>query len=406
MHETRYFLSNMEINNNNNNNDIHSSRGCSKFWSKLFKSPSFLKKGISRKKDKEEEGKRKKLNVNEEYKEVFRTNSYVEIWSKTQVELTESPSSSTTQTHKRSSSSRPLYNHLSDCLLEPPQGVVLESIKSSKLQSLLKDYFDVTLDAYNVCELLLRGIHKTRSNNRIMKRVIRQSSQEQINKQGHYYLSNSAIQELTSLIRQSNPLSFTVNGKVDFHSIHRGHANLLRKLTLRRKRLKRKEKFVKLYKKLAGYGFIIAYTALAVTLLALALHSVVGLLGVPGILLPFSGGVLKKVDCEKLKQSHLERLGSQMDITAKGAYILSNDFDTMGRLVARLHDEVEHRRAVVDMCVRNSSSQEVVKEAMRELEMHDDGFVEQLEELEQNVYLCFLTINRSRRMVVQEILGP
>ncbi|KAL9238135.1 hypothetical protein vseg_012605 [Gypsophila vaccaria] len=404
------------------NNDIcYPRKKSNKFWSKLFTSSCFWKKGRSRKKDKEEEGLRRKPNVNEEYKEVFRTKSYVEIWSKVQIQLKKSPSTSTTQNNKRSfsssssssnllaSSSLPLYKHLSDCLIEPRQDVVLESIKSSKLQGLLKNYFDVTLEAYNVCELLLRGIHKTRSNHRIMKRVIRLSTDQvgpnDDNSEG-YSLSNHTIQELATFARQSNPLSFTINGGVDFHDIHDDHTLLLRKLTQRQRRINRRQKFIKFYKKMAGYGFIIAYTALAMALLALAIHSVVGLLGVPGLLLPFSSGVLKKVDCDKLKPSILERLGAQVDVTAKGAYILVNDFDTMGRLVARLYDEIEHRRVVAEMCVRNSKSQEVVKEAMRELLMHEDVFVEQLEELEEHVYLSFLTINRSRRLVLQEILAP
>ncbi|KAK9740048.1 hypothetical protein RND81_03G007300 [Saponaria officinalis] len=408
MNDTKYFSSN----NMMNDNDIHSSRKKSKFWSKLFRSSCFRNKGRSRKKDKEEEGLRGKPNVNEEYKEVFRTKSYVEIWSKVQVQL---KGSSTTQNSKRSfsssssssnllssspSSSLPLYKHLSDNLLEPRQEVVLESIKSSKLQTLLKNYFDVTLEAYNVCEMLLRGIHKTRSNYRIIKRVIRLSTDQLGSNHNH------TIQELATFARHGNPLSFTNNGGINFHDIHDDHALLLGKLTSRKRRLNRRQKFIKFYKKTAGYGFIIAYTALAMALLALALHSVVGLLGVPGLLLPFSSGVLKKVDCDKLKPSILERLGEQIDVTAKGAYILVNDFDTMGRLVGRVYDEVEHRRVVADMCVRNSKSQEVVKEAMKELLMHEDAFVEQLEELEEHVYLCFLTINRSRRLVLQQILAP
>ncbi|XP_074279112.1 UPF0496 protein At1g20180 [Silene latifolia] len=396
----------------------------SEFWPRLMRSPFRSKKGRSKKKDMEDEegGLRKKLNVNEEYKQVFRSKSYVDIWSRVQLQLKGSPpishkrnSSSSSSSSSSLSASCPLssfssspfisspisrYTHLPNCLLEPRQEVVLESIKSSKLQVLLKDYFEVTLEAYNVCELLLRGIHKTRSNHRIIKRVLTLSTTEE--ETTDYEM---LIQELASFARSSNPLSFIINGTVEFPGIHDQHAILLQKLTSRRRRIKRRGKFIKFYKKVASYSFLIVYTALAIALLTLALHSVVGLLGAPALLFPFSTGVFKKVDCESLNPSALERMGAQVDIAAKGAYILINDFDTMARLAARVHDEVEHQRAVSQMCVRNSESSEVVKEAIRELRMHEGRFAEQLEELEEHVYLCFLTINRSRRLVVDEILG-
>ena len=80
-----------------------------------------------------------------------------------------------------------------------------------------------------------------------------------------------------------------------------------------------------------------------------------------------------------------------------------NDFDTISRLVWRLHDEIEHRKAIASMCIRNGKI-EVLKEVVREFCMHDSSFLDQLKELEEQTRLCFHTINRSRGLVIQEII--
>ncbi|KAG0484265.1 hypothetical protein HPP92_008344 [Vanilla planifolia] len=51
--------------------------------------------------------------------------------------------------------------------------------------------------------------------------------------------------------------------------------------------------------------------------------------------------------------------------------------DTVSRMVRRVHDEVEHGRDVARL--------------------------EQLEELEEHVYLCLLTINPDRRLFAEEM---
>ncbi|XP_021770691.1 UPF0496 protein At1g20180-like [Chenopodium quinoa] len=399
------------------NNDMLSSKSNKIWWSKV-KSSFSSKYGNSRKKLGKEASLCEKLNVNEEYKGVFRTQSYMEIWSKAQIQLTglqkptlddklsssplASPSPpSSSSSSLTSSSPPPFYSHLTELLLEPRQEAVIDLIKSSNLQTLLVDYFDASLEASNICEALLKGIHKTRSNHRLIKRVLKLS--EQGDEQCHELL----LQELASYASLSNPLLEIMNGAVDFRMIHDNYSHLLRKLTSRKRKIKRREKFTRLYKKAAGYGFVITYAVFAIALLALAMHSMVGLLGAPALLLPLSKGVMKSVHGGgSLKTSFLKHLGSQLDVAARGIYTFINDFDTVGRLVTRLHDEVEHKRQVAKMCVRNGRNHEVIREALKDIQLHEHGFEEQMDELEEHIYLCFLTINRSRRLVLQEILAP
>ncbi|KAL0438383.1 UNVERIFIED_CONTAM: hypothetical protein Slati_2321300 [Sesamum latifolium] len=108
-------------------------------------------------------------------------------------------------------------------------------------------------------------------------------------------------------------------------------------------------------------------------------------------------------DHDESSRTWLDGLGAQLDLAARGVYILVNDFDTMSRLVQRLHDEMEHRKFVADICVRKGKN-EMLKEVVKEFQMHETWFMEQLEELEKQIYLCFLDINRSRRLVVEQMV--
>ncbi|XP_057516098.1 UPF0496 protein At1g20180-like [Amaranthus tricolor] len=400
-----------------------------KVWLPKLKSMSSSTKGnyATRRKDVKEDCLCEKPNVNEEYKEVFRTQSYMEILSKVQVLVPQSPKQTSKHNHSSSSSSSSSSNlnylsstsspstsyssplpFYSDLLLEPLQESLTNIIKSSKLQTLLMDYFDASLEACNTCESLLISIQKTRLNHRRIQRVIRLSQGGNNNQQ---CIERAILQDLASYANLTNPLSNTNNDSIDFPRIREKYAFLLRKLTTKGKKLKKKEKFTQFYKKLVKYGFTISYTMVAITLLGLSNHSMVGLQGRPkGALLSFSKDIVTKlrnyINCDDVKMNVLKHLGEQLDVAARGIYIFINDFDTVERLVTRLHDEVEHRREIAAVCVRNEKCHEVMREALRDIHMHEQGFEEQLQELEEHIYLCFLTINRSRRLVIQQILSP
>ncbi|KAE8731403.1 Single hybrid motif superfamily protein isoform 1 [Hibiscus syriacus] len=293
-----------------------------------------------------------KTNVDEEYKEAFRTKSYVEMWS--QVHGFDKLTST--------SSVANVHINLSEFLLKPRQET-LNKIESLNVHHLLLDYFEAGLEAWNLCEVILKSIHQTRV----------------------YYQS----------IRK-------------FRKIHENNLDLFRKLTLKLKKMRRKEKSKRISKQIGGLCLVISHTALVVALLILSFHSVFGIIAVPGLAaLVICIRKKKKTRSSSHQQgptrSLLERLGEQLDISAKGIYILINDFDTISRLVWRLHDEIEHRKAIANMCIGNGKI-EVLKEVVREYCMHDSSFLEQLKELEEHTKLCFHTINRSRRHVIEEIV--
>uniref|UniRef100_A0A803M093 Rx N-terminal domain-containing protein n=2 Tax=Chenopodium quinoa TaxID=63459 RepID=A0A803M093_CHEQI len=121
-------------------------------------------------------------------------------------------------------------------------------------------------------------------------------------------------------------------------------------------------------------------------------------MAVPGLIIAFRGSTSTK---------QLAKTSAQLDAAAKGTYILNRDLDTISRLVARLDDELEHIRAMVEFWmdrVDDHLHAQAGEEVARQLKRNDAKFMDQLDELEEHLYLCFMTINRARNLVVKEIL--
>ncbi|XP_052202711.1 UPF0496 protein At1g20180 [Diospyros lotus] len=341
-----------------------------------------------------------KLSVNEEYLKVHRTKSYVEILNKVQDQL--AAGRTTLDRLASSSSSLPLRLHLSDFVLEPSQETLMAMIESSNLPSLIAEYFDASFQACNTCELLLRSVLQARANYRIIKTVTKMIRHDKPFTDSQ---SRAVFEELASFATLKNPL--LIISPDQFSNLRERHGHLLQRLTKKFQKARRRAKVIRHCKKMAGFSLVVSYAALVIALLGLAVHSVVGVAAAPGLLISCCclGLVRKKSKMVRkaLRTSLLERVGAQLEVAAKGVFILINDFDTMSRLVRRLQDEMEHSKAIAEMCVRHGKG-EVLMEVIREFSVHQTGFLEQLEELEEHIYLCFLTINRSRALVLQEIV--
>ncbi|KAL9395134.1 hypothetical protein Peur_014419 [Populus x canadensis] len=347
-----------------------------------------------------------KLNVNEEYKEAFRTKSYVEMWSKIQDQLRKRRVDGVDKVTSPSSS-LPFYLHLSDYLFEPQQQATLrEIIESLRFHHFLIDYFEARSEACHICDLLLQCIQQTRANYKKIRRVIKLSKRVRDSADYSDKICIAMFRELAAYAVLENPLSM-FSTTVKFNDFHDNNLVLLHGLNSEQRKITRKAKFRRICMKVGGGCLLISHTALLIALLVIAIHGIVGIVAAPGImgcsLYVFRKQI--KLVHRGLETSLLEkRLGAQLDLAAKGTYILIKDFDTMSRLVRRLFDEVERRKALADMCVRNKKP-ELLKEVVKEFHTHDLCYLEQLEELEQHIYLCFHTINRSRRLVMDEIMA-
>ncbi|KAH0455476.1 hypothetical protein IEQ34_015508 [Dendrobium chrysotoxum] len=319
---------------------------------------------------------RRSLDVDAEYTEAFHTKSFLNIWAEAHEQPKPTPSPTNFQ---HNSNSCPLPNFL----LEPTQSSLLAAAAASGGGAALFDYLDATLQSSSACALLLTAISRTRSIDRSVRRHLHRHA-----------CGGSAAADLSAYIDLGNPLSS--QNLSPFHRTHSLYPPLLARLTEERRRIRRAARAVLAAKKAAGIIIIAAVGTAAVAaavILAHAAAAVVAAAAVPAL----SAGCRRRWR-RWVSVKWMETAGRKVDAAARGAYIVGRDMDTVSRMVRRVHDEVEHRRDVVRLMLRSGEG-EMAREVVRELEMGEVGFEEQIEELEEHVYLCLLTINRSRRLV-------
>ncbi|MED6106377.1 hypothetical protein PIB30_004150 [Stylosanthes scabra] len=310
-------------------------------------------------------------NVNEEYLKAFRTKSYVDICKKVQGQLRKIRSSrglSSSSSSSSTSSPLPFYMHLTEYLLEPRQEVIEKVAEKSKVHHLVLEYFEASLEACQCCDTILQGIHETRIAYAKVTKIIKLSNKSVLDGIDEDDQTHKAIcGDLASFALQKNPLS--IISPMMFREIHDKYIVLLQRLKSKRGKIRRMLTIKRVCKKVGGIGIIASFSALIVALVVFAFHSVVGIM---------AAGIMA-APC-----------------------IVGGSFGLMRK---RLHDEVEHRREIANICLKSGNGKcEILKQVVREFHDYESNFLDQLEELEEHIYLCFLTINRSRGLVMQEIV--
>ncbi|KAE8682216.1 hypothetical protein F3Y22_tig00111273pilonHSYRG00252 [Hibiscus syriacus] len=343
--------------------------------------------------EKELRDARKSLNVNDEYLSTLRTKSYLEFSSKAQV-LANEPSSP--------------YKFFQ--LLEPCQDTVssiLESAildESPELKTLIFDYFNVSAEASRICGHLLAKINQIQRNYQFIQRALDSLDE--------YYHSpekfGQILSELNSFVALKNP--FSNPDKHDFKMINEKYSSIFHHLKSKKRKVSRKIKMIKFVHKASGICLTAACGVVVVIAIAISVHTLAPLLMTPAILsfVPVKllkkkkTMVFKKFPC--LKFGFLRKVGDQLDVAAKGTYILNRDFDTMSRMVSRMNDEVEHKKEIIRICLeRQREDHRFCLQIVEELNKCNSGFWKQVQELEEHVYLCLVTINRARALVIKEM---
>ncbi|KAL0400727.1 UNVERIFIED_CONTAM: hypothetical protein Slati_4102600 [Sesamum latifolium] len=333
------------------------------------------------------------LDLREEYANAFRTESYNDFW--THVLALNKGDLMTHRSLGSSTAARlPSYRLFAEHLLDPDQSTVTRILGLTrthpKILSLLSDYFSNTSDASHLCGLLLKDIDHMRKKHKSLGDPL-ESPQ---NGSGPNIKRLPVVLARVTLFSKSNPFCLPAPSMSRFKAVQNSCSNLLKQLESRRDKTQSK---IRQLKKLKCGSAVLLVAVTASLLIVIAAHAFVMLVAAPGVLT----ASLELISIEKLA-----RWSAQLDAAAKGTYILIRDLDTISRLVARLNNELEHVEALIQMWVeRKDDRLQASEEVAYQLKKNNQSFIEQLDELEEHLYLCFMTINRARNLVIKEILN-
>lgn len=335
------------------------------------------------------------VDVREEYANAFRTESYIDFWTRV---LTLSNEDSTTRIQVESTTAARLssYRLFVEHLLDPDQPTVARILASAcnrpKIQSLLSNYFTQTANVSLLCGLLLKDIDHTRGVFRSLKTTIQSLEKTQFSPVKNSPTLLTRLIELSNFI---NPFVLTASSTTRVWAIQASCSGLLKQLESSREKARAKLRLANRLKRGSGIFLVALATSLTVIV---AVHAMALLVAAPGLI---------AASLELASVRRLARSTAQLDAATKGTYILNRDLETISRLVARLSDELEHMRAMVKFWLeRRQDRLQANGEVAHQLKKNDCSFSQQLDELEERLYLCFMTINRARNLVVKEIMDP
>ncbi|TXG70974.1 hypothetical protein EZV62_005909 [Acer yangbiense] len=261
-----------------------------------------------------------------------------------------------------------------------------------KTHSLMFDYFSETANASFMFSRLLKDLDHVRVSYRSFKTLVKSLEDNQFSFVNHFPSVRTRFTELSNSL---NPFAHFAPSPSRVRVIQAGCSKLLKQLELSRDKARTKLRIINLSEH--GSAFILIVVTASLTVI-IATHALALLVTAPGLI---------AASLELASTRRLARVPTQLDAAAKGTYILNRDLDTISRLMARLNDELEHMRSMVKFWLeRGEARLQASCEMARQLMKNDASFSQQLNELEEHLYLCFMTVNRARNLVVKEILDP
>ncbi|CAJ1972287.1 unnamed protein product [Sphenostylis stenocarpa] len=321
------------------------------------------------------------VDVREEYANAFRTESYTEFWTRV-LAYSKNDSSSCLSRESTTSARLPSYRLFAEHLLDPDQPTVTRALSLAhcrpKVHSLLSDYFSHTANSSILFSHLLKDIDLVRLKYTALKTILQCVPTNQIP-------SPMVITHLTEFSNFSN--LFTSSGQVRAKQYQ--CFNLQKRLESSRDKAQAKLQLAAKIK--CGSACLVAAITASLVVITIS-HGLALIMAMPGLASMNLGSKRK-----------LAKVAARLDAAAKGSFIVNKDLEMTSRLVARLNDELEYMRRRVKIWVERRENRVEGNDVVQLLKKKHCSFSEQLDELEEHLYLCFMTINGARDLVLSQI---
>jgi len=335
------------------------------------------------------------LNVSHEYIAAVRTESYEQFRSERRRVIAHSNEES----GETSDSSQPLSSRLLAELLSPDQDYVNAVLQQTILVTkpefgkMVSGYFSNGEYVYRLCSHLLDSIKRARLSYSKIKNILDVApTAGDFNEEQCHWI----VQEFFLFMEFENP--FSQPDSEALQSIRDYFQHLLQQLELYGNKVHRKLTLINTFKKGSSLCLIGLCISIVLCAVVIATRSLVAMVAAP-VLVTFPVNFIRK--CESMNL--LRRHSAQLDAATRGAYILNKHLDTMIRLVARLHNEVDNNKVLIRFCLHRKDDRYPIQEAVKQLRKNDFSFATTLDEIEDHVDLCLININRTRKLLVQEI---
>ncbi|KAI3447428.1 hypothetical protein Pfo_004093 [Paulownia fortunei] len=275
-----------------------------------------------------------------------------------------------------------------DCVQE-----TLSLIKPNPLTYLVATYFEHSEQTSHLCFLLYQSVRRARRLYTPIHNLLDDLPLEFDS--DSYSLSHSQCNLAYNVFLQFDCLEnpFLSPGSQNFDDMRQCFSQLRQQLDHHLRKSWSKVHLIHYCSTGSALCLIAAAVGVAVSAVAIATHALVALVGSPICLAIFPSNMTRK---EKV---HL----AQLDAAAINAYVLHKDLDTIDRLVAHLHTDVENDKHFIRLGLERDMDRYLIQEILKQLQRNRPSFVQRLVYLEEHLFLCFAAINRTRSRLLQEI---